>query len=175
MMNKGFTLIEVLVAVAVLAVLVVLAVPSFASLINRERVGSATDGFVRALEQAKAHAIQTGVRTQLLINISNSTLKKCGEDNVVKDVAWAIVEEGKDEAGICLTKADFDKRFGGTTLQPVAATTLVMTPLGIANNNAKVSFTFSSKEKSKVVDIYPGGSIKLQQCRDSNGVAVLDC
>jgi prepilin-type N-terminal cleavage/methylation domain-containing protein len=56
--QKGFTLIELMVAVAILAILVTLAAPSFNSLIDKYRVKRAADSISAFLINAKSEAIK---------------------------------------------------------------------------------------------------------------------
>lgn len=56
---QGFTLIELMIVVAVLGVVATLAVPSFASAIKRHQLSSHTDNYFYALRFARAEAIRT--------------------------------------------------------------------------------------------------------------------
>ncbi|KAF1709464.1 pre-pilin like leader sequence [Pseudoxanthomonas kalamensis DSM 18571] len=56
--NDGFTLIELMVTVAVLAILVTLAVPSFTSLINSNRLTGQANSLVADLQLARSEAIR---------------------------------------------------------------------------------------------------------------------
>lgn len=56
--NGGFTLLELLVTVSVLAILVALAVPSFTSVINANRLAAQSNEVVAALQMARAEAIK---------------------------------------------------------------------------------------------------------------------
>ncbi|WP_374604460.1 GspH/FimT family pseudopilin [Arenimonas sp.] len=61
----GFTLVELMVVVAVLAVGLVLAVPSFTTLTRRNALISASNEIVGALQTAKAEAIRRNRRVSL--------------------------------------------------------------------------------------------------------------
>ncbi|MFT6430737.1 MAG: type IV fimbrial biogenesis protein FimT [Halopseudomonas sp.] len=57
---KGFTLIELMVTVAVLAIALAIAVPSFAELIRSNRADSQREALVTALSLARSEAVKRG-------------------------------------------------------------------------------------------------------------------
>lgn len=59
--SRGFTIIEVLVVVAVVGVLVAVAVPSFGTFMQSTRLRSASSGLYEALTIARSEAIKRGV------------------------------------------------------------------------------------------------------------------
>lgn len=64
--NKGFTLIEMMVTVAVLAIILGIGVPSFQGLIERNRVSTATDRLLATLASARSEAIRLGQAVNVL-------------------------------------------------------------------------------------------------------------
>jgi type IV fimbrial biogenesis protein FimT len=55
--SRGFTMLELMVAIAVVAVLTALAVPSFRTTIQKHRLRSATDTLQAAIDYARAEAV----------------------------------------------------------------------------------------------------------------------
>ena len=61
---KGFTLVELMVTISVLAVLMAVGIPSFQGVIASSRVTTATNDFMATLAQARSNAIRRGGRVQ---------------------------------------------------------------------------------------------------------------
>jgi type IV fimbrial biogenesis protein FimT len=57
-MNKGFTLIELLIVVAIISITMGIGLPSFQSIIASNRVTSATNAMVSALQLARSEAMK---------------------------------------------------------------------------------------------------------------------
>jgi type IV fimbrial biogenesis protein FimT len=63
--NTGFTLIELMVTLALAAIVLTLAVPSFQEIIRDNRLATQTNDFISALNLARSEAIKRGVRVTL--------------------------------------------------------------------------------------------------------------
>lgn len=64
--QRGFTLTELMVTVAVIAILSVVAIPSFIDMIQGRRVKGAAEGLAAALQNAKAEAIKTNSTVRIV-------------------------------------------------------------------------------------------------------------
>ncbi|WP_142805232.1 GspH/FimT family pseudopilin [Tepidiphilus sp. J10] len=60
--DVGFTLVELMVTIAVLAILLAIGIPSFATLIASNRLTSATNELVASLQTARTEALRRNVR-----------------------------------------------------------------------------------------------------------------
>lgn len=67
---RGFTLIELIVTIAVLAIIATLAAPSFSNIIHRQQLNSATESLVNMLEEAHTEAILK--HTAISVSLSNN-------------------------------------------------------------------------------------------------------
>lgn len=70
--TRGFTLLELMITVAVLIILLAIAVPSFQGLMASNRLTAATNEFIAALNTSRAEAIRRGQRV-ILCASSNGT------------------------------------------------------------------------------------------------------
>jgi type IV fimbrial biogenesis protein FimT len=80
---RGFTLVELMITIAVAAILLVIAVPSFNNVINANRLNSTANAMIGALNKARMAAIQQNTSAQFCSNVAatngTDTLgTKCG-------------------------------------------------------------------------------------------------
>ncbi len=58
--NRGFTLIELMITLVVAAILLTVAIPSFFSVIQNNRLTTATNAFITAMTLARSEAVKRG-------------------------------------------------------------------------------------------------------------------
>lgn len=92
--SSGFTLVELMVAVAVAAVLVAIAAPSFQSLIASNRLTTKTNELVTSLTLARSEAIRKGVRVVICKSADGSTCASTGNWSV----GWMVFEDSDSDA-----------------------------------------------------------------------------
>lgn len=76
---RGFTIVELMITIAVAAVLLVIAVPSFNTIINSNRLTTAANNLVNALNTARMEAIKRNASVQFCSNTTaNNTSDTLG-------------------------------------------------------------------------------------------------
>lgn len=71
--NRGFTLIELMVTLAVAAILLTVAVPSFQEFISSNRLTSEANGFMTFLNLARSEAIKSGAPVTLCVSTNGTS------------------------------------------------------------------------------------------------------
>ncbi|MBD8871997.1 GspH/FimT family pseudopilin [Rhodanobacter sp. DHB23] len=69
---RGFTIVELMITVAVAAILLIIAVPSFNNIINTNRLNTAVNAMVGALNSARMEAIKRNGSVQFCSNSASS-------------------------------------------------------------------------------------------------------
>ncbi|QTN29281.1 GspH/FimT family pseudopilin [Rhodoferax sp. AJA081-3] len=75
---RGFTIIELMITVAILAVLLALAAPSFQAMIASSRLTTATNDLIAAFAQARSNAIKVGNRTTVCMSADGASCTDTG-------------------------------------------------------------------------------------------------
>jgi len=70
--NKGFTLIELMVTIAILAIIATMAAPSFGNLVSEQKLNGSIRELVLAVNQAKSQAALMKTTVALCLNRTNS-------------------------------------------------------------------------------------------------------
>lgn len=94
--HNGFTLIEIMVAVAIVAILVTLATPSWQELIANNRSRSAVNDWIASTQFARSEALRTNGRVTMCKSSNGTSCSTDGDTGF--EIGW-IVKTGTSGAG----------------------------------------------------------------------------
>lgn len=152
--NRGFTLVELMIAVAVIGILAIVAVPSMTALINNSRTTGQTEELVGALQLARAEAIRRNARVTICPGTGTTCSGSTSWDS------WTMF--GRDN-----TSADTDVIRGTTVATGMTVTSsvdrFVYKPSGMIDGQQKLEVAKSGDKRcitvliSGVVSVAKGG------------------
>lgn len=96
--SAGFTILELLIAIAVLAIVVGIGVPSFTDAIRRNRLTSQTNSLLGGLAIARSEAVKRG--TPVTICPANATQDGCAGDVQWAATGWIVFSDGEGTLGV---------------------------------------------------------------------------
>jgi len=157
--NSGFTLIELIVTLALAAIILTQAVPSFNALVQNNRLISQKNEFISALNLARSEALKRGVRITVCASSDKTT---CNTANWEK--GWIIFSDRNGNVALdagtgaclatedCLIRVSSGLNAGNTlTARKSGAATdsgfIQYTPRGAVD--AAATFTFCDKRGSE--------------------------
>lgn len=161
--NAGFTLVELMITLAVAAILVTAAVPSFMSMIASNRVTAASNDLVTALNLGKSEAIRSG-RYALLCKNSNCDTTGSWADGWIlfSDVDNNGVQNGDDP--IIRTQEALEPSLAFQYIGGSGGSRIQFRPNGSLNELGRFCFRNSyQNENSRVVRITQSGRIRTEK------------
>jgi len=125
--SAGFTLIELMVAIAILAILLLIALPNFAVWMQNTQIRTAGEAVLNGMQLARAEAIRRNVSVELGMDVSSGwTVRVSGTPEVIQS---RLAGEGSAAALVTIT--------------PVGATKITFNGFGsiAANDDATPTIT----------------------------------
>ena len=135
--TQGFTLIELVMTMAIAGILVSIAIPSFNSIITSSRLTSYANDLVGALNLARSEAVRRGVSVTVR-KVDNNSYTKIGA-GVNWEKGWDVFadmdEDGKFDVGDALIRTYAELQSSYTLRGNNNFINFIRyTPLGISNN-----------------------------------------
>lgn len=127
--SRAFTLIELMITLAILAILLAIAAPSFRDIIQSNRTQTITNDLTTALQFARSEAVKRGVRVDICRRNENAC-----DDAADWDKGWLVKIHGGAVLRVWEATGDRDSVTG-------PAETLTYRPNGLLTKTTDSSFT----------------------------------
>ena len=138
---RGFSLIELMVGVSILAILLGVVVPSFQTMLLNTQVRNAAESISNGLQRARGSAVTLNTNVNFVLGVNSS---------------WTVNEV--NPASIIASKSsNEDSSSARLTFAPIGATTITFSGLGGVTANADGSASFTQFEVTA-----PGASTRLR-------------
>jgi type IV fimbrial biogenesis protein FimT len=154
--SAGFTLIELMIGVAILGTLVAVGLPSFTQMLRNSQVRGAAESVANGIQRARAEAVAHNSKVQFTL---------------AADTSWYVDYVATPNAAARLDSRDNTSSAAATiTVLPAAATTITFNQLGqvVSPNPAdgslpltQVSFAATGSNLNLRVTIGAGGNAKV--------------
>lgn len=82
MRSRGFSLVELMMGIAILGILMFLGVPSFATFLQNSKLRNATESFYVGMQMARAEAVRRNAPVQIVLTTDNAEAAYAGTTNL---------------------------------------------------------------------------------------------
>jgi type IV fimbrial biogenesis protein FimT len=160
--ERGFTLVEVMISITVLGIILMLGLPAFGTWLQNQQLRAASEGMLNGLQTARAEAIRRNLLVQIVVAPPGAGW------SVTEAVSGAAIqtrvkEEGSPNAVLAVT--------------PNTATTVTFTSLGSVTANLGASATATQFDISNAAggSCQPAGPMRCLRVVVSGGGSLRMC
>jgi type IV fimbrial biogenesis protein FimT len=167
---RGFTLIEMMLAIAILGILLAVGLPTFTTWIQNQQIRNTAESILNGLQLAKAQAVRSNASTQLILTNATPIAANVGAAASTTGTNWIVRSYQTINP---YAAADFIQGRSGqedskNATVAAGSGSFIFTALGrllnapAANVNIDVtsSVTYSGKRPMRVI-VSPGGQILM--------------
>ena len=159
---SGFSLLEILVTIAIVGILASSALPSFAAFIDKEKISALTQEFSSSLVIARSAAIKSGTH---VVFCASGTDGSCSSD---WSAGWYAFQDddkngtqGSDESTILFYRSTSDNVQVSVTNDDAAITAVRFDYRGTPDTLLEAQF--SRNEASSTVEVTPFGKARISE------------
>jgi type IV fimbrial biogenesis protein FimT len=160
--ERGFTLVELMISITVLGIILMLGLPAFGSWLQNQQLRAASEGMLNGLQTARAEAIRRNLLVQIVV--------------APPGTGWSVTEAVSGAAIQTRVKEEGSPN-AVLTVTPNAATTVTFTSLGsvAANLNASATATQFDISNAAGGSCQPTGPMRCLRVVVSGGGSVRMC
>jgi len=140
-MNRGFSLVEVMVVITLMVILVMLAMPSLGIYTENSKIRSVADAFASSAQKARTEAIRTNQAVQLVLTTDSPVAANVGTANLSSTAGSWIVRSVSDDATPVYTFIEGKDVREGSARSDASTSVNVS---GVSNSVATPAITFNS-------------------------------
>lgn len=151
--NRGFTLVELMVTIAVLAIIASIAVPSFSENIERQNLDNSSREILVALTEGRSRAVALRSTVVVCPDKDSTGTKITPKQCITKTIAGADGDKFINQNRVVV--ANISDNINVTSTVPG----VVFLPMG--NVESTKTFTLCAKGKAKSIQVTPTGAADI--------------
>ena len=159
---NGFTLVELMVAITIMAILLAVATPSFNDVLLGSKLSSYTNSFVASTTLARGEAIKRNDVVTLCVSINGTS---CGAGTGGWEQGWIVLH------GTTLIQRQASIASGFKIIETGGLTTLTFQPTGVGATQASLKVcraTPTVGKQERVISISATGRASIQKTTNSS-------
>lgn len=160
--ERGITLLEMMVTLAVAGILIALAAPQFRSMVQNNRITTQVNEFVTAVNMARSEAVRSGAPVTLCASQDQDSCANPGDGDWA--IGWILI--GEDAAG----NPEVLRRWRAPTGEPTmieenSEGRAVFLPNGMADRNLSITHAIpdATCDQRRIIRLSRGGRTDIRR------------
>ncbi len=156
--HGGFSLVELVIVVAIIGITAAIAMPSYNAWIQNTRVRTATESILNGIQKARSEALMRNTQVKFTLGANSAWTVQCVTVANCPDLTGGVVATRSNEEGgtSALT----------VTSTPGGSSEVVFTNLGIkssavANQLSQVDLSLTGADRNLRVTVGAGGNVRM--------------
>ncbi|OGQ89087.1 MAG: hypothetical protein A3J85_01630 [Desulfobacula sp. RIFOXYA12_FULL_46_16] len=158
--NSGFTLVELMVVIAIIGIMAGIAIPNFFSFLPKSRLRSATRDIISCLQEMKLRAIKENATTVIVFDLANDRYTAFVDNgpgvaagNSTLDASESIIKQETLPSDLDMYNTSFVANTGGFTAR------------GLPRNAGTVFISYGNTDYRSVI-VNLAGNIRIEMSTD---------
>lgn len=158
--KSGFTLVELMVVVAVIGIVAALAAPSYRAWIQNTKVRTAAESILNGMQKARSEALMRNTLVKFTLGANSAWTVECATASAraCSDLTSGVVETRSNNDGSTAAAV--------ITPTPSGANNITFTGLGVKSSTAtnqltQVAVSFAGADRNLNITLGAGGNVRL--------------
>lgn len=152
----GFSLIEVMVTVAIIGILAALGIPSYNAWIQNTKVRTATESMLNGIQKARSEALRRNTPVQFTLGANSAWTVQCSDATKCADLPGGIVDTRSNEEG---STSEVAVAAGGAT--DIVYTNLGVKSTFVAGQISQINVSMTGADRNLRITVGAGGNVRM--------------
>jgi type IV fimbrial biogenesis protein FimT len=152
----GFSLVEMMVAVAIIGILAALGIPSYNAWIQNTKVRTATESMLNGIQKARSEALRRNTSVQFTLGANSAWTVQCSDSTKCADLPGGVVDARSNAEG---DTSEVTVTAGGAT--DIVYTNLGVKSTFVGGQISQIDVSMTGADRNLRITVGAGGNVRM--------------